>query len=460
VAQYRRNGTAASRQEESIGAILICEDCASVRRVPVQEADELFVRLNRPEEPWTVHVELRVGGRFDVERLASAVRTASALHPMARARLGAHSAEGVRFWEIPEHLGRLPLQVFDCGNDRELENARERLLGVSPPLDTGPPFVLALAHHPGGDALILNLHHAAGDAIGALRLLVSIIRAYDGVADALWDADALAARDLRRLAGSRRLGDRLRRVRVLAGQLAESRTPAARLVPLGGRVEAEGWGSHLLQFDPEETSELLHRRCPPATVNDLLLAALAVGARRWNDAHGVAPARIALTAPVNLRPKEWSSEVIANLATTISVSVPPERQGDLDITQLAIAQRTARLKRQRFVDMIALGGVLPSGLKRVLRPRRRQAGDRPAIDSTAVLSNLGRCDDVVGLGGDAGGVTALWFSPPVRMPVGVSIGTVSSGDKLFITFRYGRGLFDEVGIAQFAAGFRQVLLGS
>jgi hypothetical protein len=51
------------------------------------------------------------------------------------------------------------------------------------PLVTSPPLRIRLARHRQGDVLILNLHHAAGDATAALGLLRSITRAYPGRPD-------------------------------------------------------------------------------------------------------------------------------------------------------------------------------------------------------------------------------------------------------------------------------------
>ena len=39
---------------------------------------------------------------------------------------------------------------------------------------------MVLAHRHEGDAVLLNLHHAAGDGISAARLMLSILRAYAG----------------------------------------------------------------------------------------------------------------------------------------------------------------------------------------------------------------------------------------------------------------------------------------
>ena len=54
---------------------------------PLNVLDELYLHLNRPEEPWSVHLEIRVEGHIDRLRLEQAVRAAAGRHPLLRARL-------------------------------------------------------------------------------------------------------------------------------------------------------------------------------------------------------------------------------------------------------------------------------------------------------------------------------------------------------------------------------------
>jgi hypothetical protein len=79
------------------------------------------------------------------------------------------------------------------------------------------------------------------------------------------------------------------------------------------------------------------------------------------------------------------------------------------------------------------------------------------VDS-AVLSNVGRLEGVPDLGGDAGAVRSVWFSPPGRMPLGASVGTATLGNELFVALRYRRALFDAGAAADFAALYREVLI--
>ena len=155
-----------------------------LQTAPLNVLDELYLNLDRRDEPWSVHLEIRVQGRIEAARLSDAVRQAALVHPMARARLAHARATDVRYrWEIAEELQGVDLEELNCRRSGELAAARERLLRRMPDLDLPGPFCLLLAHERRGDTLIMNLHHAAGDGLGALRLMGSIARAYAGDAE-------------------------------------------------------------------------------------------------------------------------------------------------------------------------------------------------------------------------------------------------------------------------------------
>ncbi|MGH4000412.1 MAG: hypothetical protein ACRDTJ_23460, partial [Pseudonocardiaceae bacterium] len=57
-----------------------------VARRPFCALDEASYHLDSLSEPWSVHLEVRLSGRVDEDRLRHAVRVALARHPRARAR--------------------------------------------------------------------------------------------------------------------------------------------------------------------------------------------------------------------------------------------------------------------------------------------------------------------------------------------------------------------------------------
>ena len=88
-----------------------------MQTAPLNVLDELYLNLDRPQEPWSVHVEIRVEGRIDAGRLEAAVAKAALAHPIARARLGDTRASDVHYrWEIAEELDHAVDAVIDSGD--------------------------------------------------------------------------------------------------------------------------------------------------------------------------------------------------------------------------------------------------------------------------------------------------------------------------------------------------------
>jgi NRPS condensation-like uncharacterized protein len=259
--------------------------------------DELYLHLDRDDEPWSVHLEVGLDGRVDAERLRDAIAKAARAHPLARARLHRALPTDVRYhWEVVEELDEIPLEVVECADDAALARAREQLMSHSPSLEASPPFAATLAHHPGGDSVLLNLSHAAGDGISAARLMTSFLRAYAGEEDPPASVDPLEVRDIGPLVQSRSLTARLARGRALLEQTARLASSPTRIAPDGARERA-GYGFSLLSLNASELEMVSGQRRGGATVNDVLLAGFAVTIRRWNDRHAAPVGPLALMMP-------------------------------------------------------------------------------------------------------------------------------------------------------------------
>jgi NRPS condensation-like uncharacterized protein len=422
--------------------------------------DELYLHLDREDEPWSVHLEIRVEGRVDARRLEDAVREASLRHPIARARLGSSRLTDVRYdWEIADELDAIDLVEVECDGPADADRAREELLSRTPALEDPGPFSLLLAHQPDGDAIVLNLHHAAGDGLAALRLMGSIARAYGGEDDPVPPEDPLEVRDIQSLAGAGSVKERITRGRAMLDYLARGVSTPARIARHSGG-DSPGYGFELLAFEPDEVRRLVERRSGGATVNDVLLGALAVTVRRWNDDHGESTGSVYLMMPINLRPPEWKFEVVGNFASYVSVRVGGSDHESLGAAVESAAASTRRIKdggiAGLIVDLFDPTTLLPTGLKRRMQDLIPLTGN--VVVDTAVLSNLGRIDEVPRLG-DAGRVREVWFSPPGRMPLGASLGAVTLDGRLFVTLRYRHALFDRDAAARFLATFKDVLVG-
>ena len=422
--------------------------------------DELFLNLDQPYEPWGVHLEVRVSGRLDADRLSEAFTAAGDRHPMARARLASWQPMDRAYrWVLADTLDAVPLTVVGCADEALLAGVRERLFGASPSLLVAPPFDVVLAHTPAGDAILLNLHHAAGDGVSAVRLMRSILRAYAGRPDAVPPLDPLAVRDVLALVRTpSREEDRLAWARALAQQTTHRLTPTTRIARHGGDGRP-GYGFELFVLSAAETSRVKAKRTAATTVNDVLLAALAVAIGRWNEAHGRWPGRIALTMPINLRPAEWQEEVVGNFASYATVSLGVGEHDDFGEALEITAERTRAIKQHGVaaltVQLLIGPSLLPVAAKRRLQYLIPLTGN--SVVDTASLSNLEVLDEWPPLGEDAGTVEAVWFSPPGRMPLGAAIGVATLGGRLHVAMRYPHAQFDRAGAHGFAEIYRDVL---
>jgi NRPS condensation-like uncharacterized protein len=415
--------------------------------------DELYLHLDREEEPWSVHVEIRAEGRIDPAQLKDATSAAARKHPLARARLARSHGMDVRYqWEIADELEDIDLEEV---SGVELSGARERFLSRTPSLERFGPFALLLGHDPGGDVVVLNLHHAAGDGLAALRLLASIVRAYGGEHDPLPAVDPLEVRGVLGMAAAGSVRERIARGRATLDYLARGISAPARIEPRGA-ADRPGYGFELLAFEREELAQVAQLRAGGATVNDVLLGALAVTVHRWNQRDEP----VYLMMPINLRPPEWRLEVVGNFASYVSVRLGAGDHGTLPEAMRAAAQATRRIKEGGvaglIVEMFAPPTMLPTALKQRMADLIPLTGNR--VVDTAVLSNLGRIESVPRLGG-AGAVREVWFSPPGRMPLGASFGVATLDGRLFVTLRYRHALFGAAAAGEFGALFRRTLLG-
>jgi NRPS condensation-like uncharacterized protein len=423
--------------------------------------DELYLHLDRDDEPWTVHLEIRVEGRIDASRLRAAVSEAASRHPIARARLANARLTDVRYqWEIADQLDEteIELEEIECTTPDDLAGARERLLSRTPQLDTHGPFALLLAHDPEGDVLALNLHHAAGDGLGALRLMRSTARAYAREEDPVPPVDPLEVRDVGALSAAGSLKERIARGRAALDYLARGVTSPARLARDADDDRA-GYGFEQLAFEPDEVERIVGRRSGGATVNDVLLGGLALAVRRWNEQHQEVTGAVYLMMPINLRPPDWQYEVVGNFASYVSVRLGGSDHRSLDKAIAAAAGETRRIKEGGIagliVELFGAPTLLPTGLKRRMQDLIPLTGN--VVVDTAVLSNLGRVESVPHLG-NAGAVREVWFSPPGRMPLGASLGVVTLGGRLFMTLRYRHSLFRPAAAAEFLATLKLALL--
>ena len=423
-------------------------------RIPFSPVDEAIHLLETKDAPLSIQMEVRVAGRLDENRLRAALGQALRSHPMARARkVASRPSQHAHQWEITAAEDLDPLRVVDCPDDVALVQARAELQSFAVPLAESPPLRARLARHPHGDVLMVNANHAAMDAFGVLRLLHSLARAYAGEPDPATRPEALEARRLLSGAADAGVRTRVRRHLALAEKLRDLVGGPARVAPEGGRREA-GYGFHQVSLSTAQTRALVgvdHE----GTVNDLLLGALHLAIAGWNADHGRPCGRIGVLVPANLRPEPWRQDVVGNFSLPERVSTTRSARPTRGAVLRALTTQTRRRKRTGMgtplLELLNKTKSLPLWVKRATVVLMPLTGNR--LVDTAMLSNLGALGEPPSFGPDAGPTVEVWFSPPARMPLGLTVGAVTVGGRLHLTFRYQHGLFDDEAARLFAGRY-------
>ncbi|MDQ4133799.1 MAG: condensation domain-containing protein [Actinomycetota bacterium] len=424
--------------------------------VPFGIVDQAIHLLDTEPSPWSIQLEVRVTGHLDETRLRDAVSHALARHPLARAREVSSGGWRSRHqWEIPPGPGVDvdPVHVVECVDDRSLATARAELQSTPIPLEQSPPLRLWLARHPRGDVVMLSVSHAAMDGFGALRVLESVARAYAGQADPAPAVELTEARALPAHLDRTGLSTRVRRYLALADKLRDVVVPTARLAPDGEDDDA-GYGFHHVALSRSRTrslTELDHA----GTVNDVLLAALHLAIAEWNADHGTPAERIGVLVPANLRPAQWRGDMAGNFTLPARVATTATNRSTPAAALAAVTRCTRRKKSvgmgTALLELLSRTQSLPLWAKRATVALLPATGNR--LVDTAMLSNLGRLDDPPSFGPDAGRVTEAWFSPPGRMPLGLTVGVVTVSGRLHLVFRYQHRLFGPGAARRFANGY-------
>jgi NRPS condensation-like uncharacterized protein len=419
--------------------------------VPFSIIDEAVHLLDAEAAPWSIQLELRVSGHLDETRLRAAMADALARHPMARARKKASRRTMHRdAWQIPPGPDIDPVRVVDCPDDAAITAVRAELQSLAVPLIESPPLRVRLVRHPDGDLVMFNVNHAAMDGFGALRVLRSVARAYAGEADPAAPVEFGHARELLAQLASPPLAVRLRRQLALIERLRDVFVPPARLAGDGASGEP-GYGFYQVTMSRPETRALIDLN-HGGTVNDVLLAAFHLTVAGWNAEHGARCGRIGVLVPANLRPAEWRNDIAGNFSLPARVSTS-SRQRRTPMNALeAVTAQTARKKRVGFgtamIELLGRSRLFPLWAKQAMVMLLPVTGNR--LVDTAMLSNLGMLDPVPTFGPGAGDVSEVWFSPPARMPLGLSVGAATVNGSLHLAFRYRHRLFGPASAPRFA----------
>lgn len=402
-------------------------DCEWVSDASLSEPDERDL-LDAGTAAWSVQLEARVAGSFDVQRLRTALTAVVGSQPV-------HED---------------PLEVVDCPDERSLDAARGRLQTKVVVPGRWSPLRACLARRPDGDVFMLNLNHAATDGVGALRVLDCIADAYALGSAPVPPLDFLVTRTVPVRPASAPVSRTMGAYKTLVERLRDGLARPARLAA-DGPAEETGHGFHLLKLSPEETARVLDFE-RPGTSRNTLMAGLHLAIGQWNLEHGTPGRQIGVLVPVDLRPPDWPAAKIGNLSVTARVSTSRRHRSGPAAALGAVTAQTTRNKRTRtgvaLIAALERTGLLPLWAKQslvVLQPLSRNR-----LVDTAMLAHLGWLERAPTFGPDAGETLELWFTVPARAPLALSVGTVTVAGCLQLTMRYPRRLFDPDSAQRFA----------
>ena len=196
----------------------------------------------------------------------------------------------------------------------------------------------------------------------------------------------------------------------------------------------------------------------------MLVAALHLAIGRWNADHGARCRRVGVLVPANLRPREWRHDVVGNFSLPARISTTRRNRRDPSQALDAVVAQTRRKKRSgmgtALIEVVGRARRLPLWAKQAMVAALPLTGNR--LVDTAMLSNLGLVTDLPSFpdqDGGPGDVVELWFSPPARMPLGLSVGAATVGGRLFLSFRYRHRLLGPEAADRFVETYLDALAG-
>lgn len=422
-------------------------------RLPLSLAEELFLGLDGPGEPGTMHVEIRVAGSLDPGRLETAARTAAGRHPMTRVALASRR----RLLRPPLWSSTAPptadlVRTRDCEDDRAMNSIRAEFYSTEIDPSTAPLLRLLLVSRPGGDSLLLRVHHAVMDGLGMARFLQSVGRAYADQPDPMPGVDPIATRDL-----AAAFGDRYPKSPKGKAFRRTGKRKRAQLQPQTAQPAGTGFGFLTMSLPRDwPTPELSHRDLRGTRGDYLMLAALHRAVGRWNAQRSRQTDLISTILPMSVRPPEWGLEVVANLVMAGHVFTDPDQREDDDAL---LATVTEQMRAIKSGDDFGAALHTPAWVRKVVVPALLAVSGRRLVDAAAIMTNVGPADGIYDFGPDAGEVIESWGSPPTVMPMGLGLCAGTLYGDMLITMRYCRTLFDEAAAQEFATLYLTCLEG-
>ncbi len=363
--------------------------------LPLVPFEHYMLADDRPETPMTFFLRAGFTGEFEPRVFGRSVARAQERHPLFAAHLEGSYRDRTRRLKWVPAANQTPIITF---SDRD-----------------------APIHHPDGDPYIdlhrevgvrfwvrqsngqaevlMQIHHAISDAMGATQFLEDLMGFYGEALDGHFKSGSYRQLDPTTLLGRGHFGmtslDKIRRAPwdlSRATQFFQNTAEALATDITFDRKRKMG----TFPFPAERrfflhTDDLAnlrrHGQSLGATINDVLLRDLFLAIDTWNQRQSSTDRRrsVRLAMPINLRQPRDQSMPAANVMSLAFLERSGKKLNHADTLLAGVVDET-RLIKQRHLGLTlcraaGLAGQVRGGLRFVLDPKR--------CYSTAVLSNLG-----------------------------------------------------------------------
>jgi WS/DGAT/MGAT family acyltransferase len=351
--------------------------------------------------------------------------------PPARPWQRAQWADDPHF-DLDSHLLHIALPA--PGDQAALEHLVNQLM--SAPLDDARPLwqFHLLDNFNGGSALVCRLHHAIGDGIALVRLLLALTDELSEPAPGVTPAGPLDLKGSPRTRGRRRLDDLViyglellvdtARIRDAGRLLGDASQALARLLalppdartPLKGPL---GVAKRCVWTQPVPLADVkaIGRVCG-GTVNDVLLSMVSGALGRYLRTRGVPIAGLNFRAvvPVNLRPPDEQPSMgnsfgLVFVSLPVGIEEPRERLLEMKVRMDALK---ATPEAMVAFGILAFIGVATRQVEQLVV---RVFG----LKATAVITNVRGPDEIRYLAGQPIRGLMFWVPQSGRLGLGVSI---------------------------------------
>ena len=388
------------------------------RPQPLTAADSAWLRMEDPTNLMTVTAVMMFRDRLELRRLRALIEDGLLVHDRFRQRVvetagrrGRPHWEDVEQFRLDDHLHatQLPAPADEATLQRFVGDV------MSTPLDYTKPLwhLYYLDNYGAGSAIVARLHHCMGDGVMLVRLMLSLASEHPEAEPGEVRPPQGGVPERRGLAGlAFAAGSAVATLGKLASIMAVGDSRTALKGPLGARKRAT-WSERIPLEDVKAVGRALG-----ATVNDVLLTAVAGALRHYLEQHQDVGPQMTLRAvvPVNVR-QAHEPLTLGNKFGLVFLSLPVGVTHRLERLR-ELKRRMNRIKHSGeavvVYGILKLLGVTTAALEMTIV-------NLLGRNSTAVMTNVPGPRSPLYLCGSRIDDLVFWVPQSGRLALGVSI---------------------------------------